>query len=89
MDISGAIILPTTHANINGEKAGEAIRHLHVIVKTNCREFAGGQCLGLCLPMQECGSIPGQGAKIPHALWPKKAEHTTEAIFVIYSIKTF
>ena len=27
------------------------------------------------------GSIPGQGAKIPHASWPKKPKHKTEAIF--------
>ena len=26
------------------------------------------------------GSIPGQGAKIPHALGPKKPKHKTEAI---------
>ena len=26
------------------------------------------------------GSIPGQGAKIPHASWPKKPKHKTEAI---------
>ena len=26
------------------------------------------------------GSIPGQGAKIPHALWPKKPKHKTETI---------
>ena len=27
------------------------------------------------------GSIPGQEAKIPHASWPKKLKHKTEAIF--------
>ena len=26
------------------------------------------------------GLIPGQGAKIPHASWPKKTEHKTKAI---------
>ena len=26
------------------------------------------------------GLIPGQGAKIPHASWPKKSKHETEAI---------
>ena len=26
------------------------------------------------------GSIPGQGAKIPHALWPKKPNDKTEVI---------
>ena len=26
------------------------------------------------------GSIPGWGAKIPHASWPKKPKHKTEAI---------
>ena len=26
------------------------------------------------------GSIPGQGAKIPHASWPKNQKHKTEAI---------
>ena len=26
------------------------------------------------------GSIPGLGAKIPHASWPKKPKHKTEAI---------
>ena len=26
------------------------------------------------------GLIPGQGAKIPHALQPKKTKHQTEAI---------
>ena len=26
------------------------------------------------------GLIPGQGAKIPHASWPKKPKHKTEAI---------
>ena len=25
------------------------------------------------------GLIPGWGAKIPHALWPKKSKHNTEA----------
>ena len=26
------------------------------------------------------GSFPGQGVKIPHALWPKKPKHKTEAV---------
>ena len=26
------------------------------------------------------GSIPGQGAKTPHASWPKKPKHNTEVI---------
>ena len=32
--------------------------------------------------------IPGQGAKIPHASWPKKQSIKTEAILVTNSIKT-
>ena len=26
------------------------------------------------------GLIPGQGARVPHASWPKKPKHKTEAI---------
>ena len=26
------------------------------------------------------GSIPGQGAEISHALWPKKPKHKTETV---------
>ena len=34
------------------------------------------------LPLNEgdVGSIPGQEAKSPHASWPKKSEHKTEAL---------
>ena len=33
------------------------------------------------------GSIPGQGAKIPHASWPKKAKHKKINNIVTNSIK--
>ena len=35
------------------------------------------------------GSIPGRGAKIPYALWPKKHKTSNENNIVINSIKTF
>ena len=49
MDIQGAIILPTTHANINSEKARVAIRHLHVkyeskLTAGNSLEVSGWDC---------------------------------------------
>ena len=34
------------------------------------------------------GSIPGWGAKILYASWPKKQKHKTEAILLTNSIKT-
>ena len=46
------------------------------------RQFPGGLVVGT-LPSNEgdAGSILGQGAKIPHVLWPKnKIKHKTEAI---------
>ena len=36
----------------------------------------------------DVGLIPGQGAKIPHASWPKKAKHKNRSNTVTNSIKT-
>ena len=54
-------------------------------VKTTCNitfwDFPGGPVVRT-LPSSAggAGSIPGQGAKIPHALWPKNQKHKTAAI---------
>ena len=34
------------------------------------------------------GSIPGPGAKIPHASWPEKEKSKAEAMLLTNSIKT-
>ena len=47
------------------------------------------QWLGLCLPMQGgMGLIPGQGAKIPHPLWPENQNIKIRNDMVTNSIKT-
>ena len=45
------------------------------------KDFPGGPVVKTP-PFNAAGvsSIPGWGAKIPHALWPKKPKHKTEAI---------
>ena len=50
-------------------------------VRAGSGYFLGGPAVKT-LPLNEgdVGSIPGQEAKSPHASWPKKSEHKTEAI---------
>ena len=45
------------------------------------RDFPDGLVIKI-LPSNAggAGSIPDRGAKIPHALWPKKPKYKTEAI---------
>ena len=45
------------------------------------RDFPGSPGVGT-LPSNAggAGSVPGRGARIPHASWPKKPKHKTEAI---------
>ena len=52
-----------------------------VISKSNSGIFLAIQWLRHRLPVQGgVGSIPRWGPKIPHAWWPKKSKHRTEAI---------
>ena len=45
------------------------------------RDFLGGPEVKTSLSNAGAvGSIPGQGAKIPHASWPNKPKHKTDAI---------
>ena len=51
-------------------------------IKTKAhRDFPGGPVVKT-LPSSTgvVGLIPGQGAKMPHASWPKRPKHKTEAI---------
>ena len=50
------------------------------------RDFPGGPVVKILrFNAGDVGSIPGQGAKIPHALQAKKSKHKTEAI--LYQIQ--
>ena len=53
------------------------------------RDFPGGPVFKIS-PSNAggAGSIPGQGAKVPHAVWPKKLKHKTRSIIVTNLIKT-
>ena len=50
---------------------GESLLYC-LILKTYCRDFPGGPVVRTSPSVTGgAGSIPGQGAKIPHASWPK------------------
>ena len=50
-------------------------------IKTNPRDFPGGPVVKTWLSNAGgAGSIPVQGAKIPHALQPKNPKHITDSI---------
>ena len=41
-------------------------------LKRLCRDFPHGPVVEtLCFHCRVVGSIPGEGTKIPHAMWPK------------------
>ena len=58
--------------------------------RNECRTSLAVQWLRLRLPMQGgAGSIPGQGAKIPHASWPKNQKNIKNRSSIVKnSIKT-
>ena len=49
------------------------VKYKEKILKAKKEEFPGGTMIRLHAPNAGgVGSIPGQGAKTPHASWPKK-----------------
>ena len=51
------------------------------VLKNKGRDFPGGPVVNTSPSSAgHVGSIPGRGAKIPHALWPKKPKHKTEGM---------
>ena len=59
-------------------KAEIQTRH---IVKKLIKDSPGGPVVNTSPSSAgHVGSIPGRGAKIPHALWPKKPKHKTEGM---------
>ena len=51
------------------------------MIQTYNRDFPGHPVIKTLPSKEGCmGSIPGWGAKIPHALGPKKTKQKTEAI---------
>ena len=61
-------MLNTKHSqNCNG------FHHTIILKRKDVCDFPGGPVVGTSpFTGGGVGSIPGQGAKIPHALWPKK-----------------
>ena len=55
--------------------------HIIILKRKDVCDFPGAPVFGTSpFTGGSVGSIPGQGAKIPHALWPKNPKPKTEAI---------
>ena len=61
-----------------------------ILKKTDLGDFPGGPVVIKTSPSNAggAGSIPGRGAKISHASWPKKPNHKNKNNIVTNSIKT-